>query len=58
MLDVDDTTLNTYNYEIYSNFVFNGSTNADFVNNAVFPAVPGMPQLVSHAARTATRCSS
>ena len=50
VLDVDDTTLNTYNYEIYSNFVFNGSTNADFVNNAVFPAVPGMPQLVSHAA--------
>ena len=32
MLDIDDTTLNTYSYEIYSNFVFNSTTNAAFVN--------------------------
>ena len=31
VLDVDDTTLNTYSYEIYSNFVFNPTTNAAFV---------------------------
>jgi HAD superfamily, subfamily IIIB (Acid phosphatase) len=49
LFDIDDTTLNTYSYEIYSNFVFNPTTNAAFVNNAVFPATPGMPALVSHA---------
>ena len=41
VLDVDDTTLNTYSYEIYSNFVFNGPTNADFVNSGDLPACPG-----------------
>jgi hypothetical protein len=49
VFDVDDTTLNTYNYEIYSNFVFNGTTNAAFVNAAIFPPVPGMPALAAHA---------
>jgi hypothetical protein len=47
LFDIDDTTLNTYSYEIYSNFVFNPTTNASFVNaclttGCVFPAVPGM----------------
>jgi HAD superfamily, subfamily IIIB (Acid phosphatase) len=45
LFDIDDTTLNTFSYEIYSNFVFNGGTNAFFVNAgsaSVFPAVPGM----------------
>ncbi|NUR06514.1 MAG: acid phosphatase [Nocardioidaceae bacterium] len=46
LLDVDDTSLLTYDYEIYSNFAFNPTTNAAFVNKAVFPAVFGMPQLV------------
>ena len=32
LFDIDDTTLNTYSYEIYSNFVFNPTTNAAFVN--------------------------
>jgi hypothetical protein len=50
IFDVDDTTLNTYNYEIYSNFVYNPTTNAAFVNSAAFPAVPGMPALASWAA--------
>jgi putative acid phosphatase of HAD superfamily subfamily IIIB len=49
LLDVDDTTLNTYNYEIYSNFVYNPTTNAAFVNSAAFPAVPGMIGLVDYA---------
>ncbi len=30
LFDIDDTTLNTYNYEIYSNFVYNPTTNAAF----------------------------
>jgi hypothetical protein len=49
VLDIDDTTLNTYNYEIFSSFVFNPDTNADFVNSAAFPAVFGMPSLVKKA---------
>jgi hypothetical protein len=31
LLDIDDTTLNTYSYEIYSNFVYSPTTNAAFV---------------------------
>jgi hypothetical protein len=45
LFDIDDTTLNTYSYEIYSNFVYNPTSNAAFVNAgsaSVFPAVPGM----------------
>jgi hypothetical protein len=49
VLDVDDTTLNTYSYEIYSNFVYNPTTNAAFVNAGVFPAVFYMPSLVRRA---------
>jgi hypothetical protein len=49
VFDVDDTTLNTYDYEIFSNFVYNQATNADFVNHADFPAVYGMPDLVNWA---------
>ncbi len=50
LLDIDDTTLSTYDYEIYSNFVYTPATNAAFVNNAVFPPTPGMPALVKEAA--------
>jgi len=49
LFDIDDTTLNTYNYEIYSNFVYNPTTNAAFVNAAAFPAVPGMVALEQKA---------
>ena len=49
LLDVDDTSLNTYNYEIYSNFTYNPSTNGSFVDAAAFPAVFGMPDLASSA---------
>ena len=48
LFDIDDTTLNTYSYEIYSNFVYNPTTNGYFVNAGsadVFPAVPGMVDL-------------
>ena len=60
VLDVDDTTLTTWNYELYSNWAFNfgpvappvagQKTNADFVNNEWFPAVPGMVDMVNEAA--------
>ncbi|MDT4912306.1 MAG: hypothetical protein QOC66_1434 [Pseudonocardiales bacterium] len=49
LFDIDDTTLNTYNYEIYSNFVYNPTTNAAFVNAAAFPAVPHMVDLEHYA---------
>ena len=54
LFDVDDTTLNTYNYEIYSNFVYNPTQNAYFVNaclttGCVFPAVPHMVDLAQYA---------
>jgi hypothetical protein len=51
VFDVDDTTVNTYSYEIYSNFVYNPTTNAAFVNAEVFPPVPGMPALAADAAQ-------
>ena len=49
LLDVDDTSLNTYNYEISSNFVYNPTSNAVFVNGAYFPGVPGMADLATQA---------
>jgi predicted secreted acid phosphatase len=56
VLDVDDTTLTTWNYELYSNWDFNPTTNGQFVgltNGAftgnMFPATPGMLDLTNHA---------
>jgi hypothetical protein len=49
LFDVDDTLLNTYSYEIYSNFVYNPTSNAAFVNSAVFRAVPHMVALEKKA---------
>jgi hypothetical protein len=49
LFDVDDTTLNTYSYEIFSNFVYNPTTNGQFVNAEVFPAVPHMVALEKYA---------
>lgn len=49
VLDVDDTTLTTWNYEIYSNWDFNFGTNSMFVNNEWFPATPGMVDMVNTA---------
>ena len=51
VFDVDDTTLATWNYEVFSNWAFNPTTNAQFVNDQRFPAVPGMVELTSAAAR-------
>jgi predicted secreted acid phosphatase len=56
VLDVDDTTLTTWNYELYSNWDFNPTTNAQFVGitsgtftGNMFPPTPGMLGLASHA---------
>ena len=51
VLDVDDTTLVTWNYEIFSNWAFNPATNATFVTEQRFPAVFGMVDLVRAAER-------
>jgi putative acid phosphatase of HAD superfamily subfamily IIIB len=50
VLDVDDTTLATWNYELCSNWAFDPVTNGQFVTDQRFPAVPGMVQMVSKAA--------
>jgi predicted secreted acid phosphatase len=56
VLDVDDTTLTTWNYELYSNWDFNPTTNAQFVGltngnwtGNAFPATPGMVDLAGRA---------
>jgi predicted secreted acid phosphatase len=51
VLDVDDTTLATWNYEIFSNWAFDPATNGTFVTEQRFPAVPGMVDLVNAAAQ-------
>jgi predicted secreted acid phosphatase len=50
VLDVDDTTLATWNYEIASNWAYNPVTNATYVTGQLFPAVPGMVATVTQAA--------
>jgi predicted secreted acid phosphatase len=56
VLDVDDTTLTTWNYELFSNWDFNPGTNANFVGltgtaftGNMFPATPGMVDMVNTA---------
>jgi hypothetical protein len=49
IFDVDDTTLNTYDYEIAQQFGYTPASNAVFVNAGAFPAVFGMPELVNWA---------
>jgi predicted secreted acid phosphatase len=51
VLDVDDTTLATYNYEIFSNWAYNSGSNGTYVNGQLFPAVPGMIDMVAQAAK-------
>jgi hypothetical protein len=49
VLDVDDTTLATWNYEVQSNWDYDPATNAASVTGQRFPAVPGMVHLVDEA---------
>ena len=50
VLDVDDTTLATWGYEVFSNWAYNPTTNGTFVTEQRFPAVPGMVNMVTKAA--------
>jgi hypothetical protein len=50
LLDVDDTALNTWNYEIFSNFAFNATTNGQYVTDQLFPPVYGMVDMATKAA--------
>ena len=50
VLDVDDTTLTTWNYEVFSNWAYNPGTNGTFVTEQRFPATPGMVDMVKAAA--------
>ena len=50
VLDVDDTSLATWNYEIFSNWAYNPVTNATYVTGQLFPAVPGMVAMATQAA--------
>lgn len=49
VLDVDDTTLATWNYEIFSKWIYNPATNGTYVLNEWFPPVPGMVDMVNKA---------
>ena len=56
VLDVDDTTLTTWDYELYSNWDYLPSSNTSFVGGTntaftgnVFPATPGMVEMVNVA---------
>jgi hypothetical protein len=49
VLDVDDTTLVTWNYELCSNWAFDPGTNGQFVLDQRVPAVPGMVAMVQRA---------
>jgi hypothetical protein len=49
LLDVDDTSLATWNYEVFSNWAFNPATNGQFVTDQRFPAVPGMVDMAKRA---------
>jgi predicted secreted acid phosphatase len=51
LLDVDDTTLRTWNYEIFSNFAFSPATQTPFVLEQRFEPVFGMVDLVTAAER-------
>ena len=49
VFDIDDTLLNTYDYEIAEQFGYTSASNAVWIDAAAFPAVFYMPQLVSFA---------
>jgi predicted secreted acid phosphatase len=50
VFDIDDTLLNTYDYTLAEQFGYTSASNLVYINDAAFPAVFFMPQLVSFAA--------
>lgn len=51
LVDVDDTTLLTYNYEATNDFGYDPEENADYIHNHGMRAVFGMPKLLNRASR-------
>jgi hypothetical protein len=51
VFDIDDTLLNTYDYTLAEQFGYTSASNQVWVDDAAFPAVFYMPQLVSFAAK-------
>jgi predicted secreted acid phosphatase len=51
VFDIDDTLVNTYDYTLSAQFGYDSASNEVYIDNAAFPAVFGMPQLVSFAAQ-------
>ncbi|MEU9128817.1 HAD family acid phosphatase [Kitasatospora sp. NPDC048540] len=49
VLDVDDTSLSTYNYELETTFVYNPAGNAQYIATKTMPAVFGMNTLAQWA---------
>ncbi|AUG76408.1 acid phosphatase [Kitasatospora sp. MMS16-BH015] len=49
VLDVDDTSLSTYNYELETTFVYNPTSNAQYIATKTMPAVFGMNDLATWA---------
>ncbi|GAA2228464.1 HAD family acid phosphatase [Kitasatospora cystarginea] len=49
VLDVDDTSLSTYNYELETTFVYNPASNAQYIATKTMPAVFGMNTLATWA---------
>jgi predicted secreted acid phosphatase len=49
VLDVDDTSLSTYNYELETTFVYNPTSNANYIATKTMPAVFGMNTLATWA---------
>ncbi len=51
VFDIDDTLLNTYDYTLAHQFGFDSASNQVWIDDAAFPAVFYMPQLLSSAAK-------
>jgi predicted secreted acid phosphatase len=49
VFDIDDTLLNTYDYTLAEQFGYTSASNLIWIDNAAFPAVFYMPQLVTFA---------
>ncbi|PBC70666.1 putative secreted acid phosphatase [Streptomyces sp. TLI_235] len=49
VLDVDDTSLSTYNYELETTFVYSPASNAQYIATKTMPAVFGMNTLAKWA---------
>jgi HAD superfamily, subfamily IIIB (Acid phosphatase) len=50
VMDVDDTTLTTWNYELSVNWAYTFASNSVYVNGQLFEAVPGMVEMANRAA--------